>query len=61
MTDRQVLRSGFDNLVLADADGDDFYRLALQIEPDISPWEINDEIGAAVARWQSAEGRAGNG
>ncbi|MER9005917.1 hypothetical protein NKI15_20000 [Mesorhizobium sp. M0862] len=60
MSDSQLisrLRNGFDNLVLAGADGADFYRLALQINPDISPMEINDEIIAALARWQDAERR----
>jgi hypothetical protein len=50
------LQNAFDNLLLADAD--DFYRMALEIEPDISPWEINDEITAVMARWKAAEGAA---
>lgn len=54
---RHTLRGAFDNLVLAAADGDDFYRLALAIDPDISPQAINDEITAAFARWQNAERR----
>ncbi|RWL47202.1 MAG: hypothetical protein EOR60_09565 [Mesorhizobium sp.] len=56
MTDQRISHV-FDNLVLAGADGSDFYRLALEIDPSISPQAINDEIGAAFARWQNAERR----
>lgn len=62
MMDMQIisrLRDGFDNLVLAGADGDDLYRMALQVAPDISPMEINEEIWAAFARWERASGGPG--
>lgn len=51
---RHILQDAFDGLVLSGADGDDFYRLAMAIDPEISPQAINDEIGAAFARWQDA-------
>ncbi|UDL87043.1 hypothetical protein LGH82_17650 [Mesorhizobium sp. PAMC28654] len=52
------LRCAFDGLLLADADGKDFYRMALEIDPDISPMEINDEITNARARWTGVSGGA---
>ncbi|MEW6630312.1 MAG: hypothetical protein AB1440_05540 [Pseudomonadota bacterium] len=46
------LRDSFDGLVLAAAHANDFYRMALEIEPNISPAEINDEVWAAYGRWK---------
>lgn len=53
----ESLRSTFDLLVLAGAtdDAPAFYEAAAQIDGFISPSTVNDEIWAALSRWQAAE------